>query len=148
MSKESQYAGFWRRLAAVWLDGLLVITVTAPILYLIYGPNYFYWFATRVDLLNVFGVWDLVLTRVLPFFALLAFWHMLGATPGKALMHCRIVDSKSRKLPSTIQIITRFLGYFASSLPLLALPKNPWLLIRLNAFCDLDNTAVLLFNML
>jgi len=113
-----QYAGFWRRLGAVILDSMLVLTVTAPVLYLIYGHNYFYWLITQIDLLNVFGVWDFILTRALPILALLFFWRRIGATPGKVLMHCRIVDSKSLAPPGSVQAITRLLGYAVSSLPL------------------------------
>lgn len=113
-----QYAGFWRRLAAVSLDSALVITVTSPALYLIYGPNYFYWLLTQFDLLNVFGLWDFTLTRVLPILILLFLWQRVGATPGKMLMHCGIVDIKTLSPPSRAQTITRFLGYFVSSLPL------------------------------
>ncbi len=113
-----QYTGFWRRFAAVCLDSVLVVILMAPVLYLIYDHDYLHWYISKGELFNVFGVWDLILTRALPVLALLAFWHMLGATPGKVLMHCRIVDSKSLQPPSKMQIITRFLGYFASSLPM------------------------------
>jgi len=113
-----QYAGFWRRLAAISLDSVLIVTLTAPVLYLIYGHNYFYWLATRLDLLNVFGVWDLLLTRALPVLALLVMWHTMGATPGKILMHCRLVDETTLGLPGKRQSVIRLLGYFVSSLPL------------------------------
>lgn len=117
-SPTQQYAGFWRRLAAVLLDSMLVLTITAPVLYLIYGHSYFFWLTTRIDLLDVFGLGDFILTRALPIFALLMFWRRCGATPGKRLMHCRIVDSQSLALPRNVQIITRLLGYAVSSLPL------------------------------
>lgn len=118
MTTQVQYAGFWRRLAAVILDSVLVLTVTAPLLYLIYGHNYFYWLFTKIDLLNVFGIWDLILTRALPLLLLLVFWQRFGATPGKMLMHCRIVDLQTHHFPDTRQALTRFLCYFVSSLPL------------------------------
>jgi len=118
ITQPLQYAGFWRRLAAVLLDSLLVLTLTAPVLYLIYGHNYFFWLVTKVDLLNVFGVWDFILTRALPLLALLFFWQRLGATPGKLLMHCRIVDSQRLTPPDRLQSSIRLLAYVVSSLPL------------------------------
>ena len=113
-----QYAGFWRRLAAVILDCVLVLTLTAPLLYLVYGHHYFYWLITQLDLFNVFGLWDFLLTRALPILALLIFWQRKGATPGKALMHCRIVDSQKHTYPDRNQASIRLLAYVVSSLPL------------------------------
>jgi len=113
-----EYAGFWRRLAAVLLDSLLVMALTAPLLYLIYGHDYFFWLFRHGDLFNVYGAWDLILTRVLPILALLICWRTLGATPGKLLMSCRIVDSQTLTTPSPIKAVTRLLCYSVSSLPL------------------------------
>lgn len=100
------------------LDGVLVLTLTAPLLYLIYGHDYFYWLVSQSDLLNVYGFWDILFNRALPVLVLLICWHRLGATPGKLLMHCRIVDSSRLTLPGSAQATIRFLCYFVSSLPL------------------------------
>lgn len=112
------YAGFWRRLAAVLLDALLVLFLTAPLLYLIYGHAYFSWLAANNDLLNVYGIWDFLLSRALPILALLIFWHQCGATPGKRLMHCRIVHSRQLTRPGILQSVIRLLAYTVSTLPM------------------------------
>ena len=117
-SQTLQFAGFWRRLAAMMLDMVLVLTLTAPLLFVIYGHGYFKWLFTSLDLLNIYGAWDLILARILPVVLLLYCWHRFGATPGKMLMSCRITDSESRQPMSWPKSVTRLACYAASSLPL------------------------------
>ena len=112
-----QFAGFWRRLGAALIDLILVLTLTAPLLYLIYGQAYFAWFVEDFDLLNFYDLWEALLTRALPIIALLILWTRTGATPGKRLLHCKIVDARTHQLPTIRQAITRFVCYAVSSLP-------------------------------
>lgn len=114
---KPRYAGFWRRLAAALLDAALVLTLTAPLLYLIYGHAYFQWLFTESDILQIYGAWDLILARIMPVVILLICWQRMGATPGKMLMSCRIIDSETKQLPRATKAVTRLLCYFASSLP-------------------------------
>ncbi|MDH5445088.1 MAG: RDD family protein [Gammaproteobacteria bacterium] len=113
-----QYAGFWRRLAAVILDGALVLTLTAPLLFIIYGHGYFKWLFTSFDILSIYGAWDLILARILPVVGIIICWQTMGATPGKLLMSCRIVDTNTLHPPNNLKAMTRLACYFASSLPL------------------------------
>ncbi len=46
------------------------------------------------------------------------FWIYRAATPGKMLFGLKIVDGKTGNRPSTVQCIIRYLGYFASGVPL------------------------------
>jgi len=115
---QVQFAGFWRRLGAGLIDIGLVLTLTAPLLYLIYGPAYFSWFIEDFALFNFYDLWEALLTRALPLVALITFWTRAGATPGKRLMHCKIVDARTHQLPSIRQAITRCVCYAVSSLPL------------------------------
>ena len=112
-----QFAGFWRRLGAALIDLVLVMTLTAPLLYLLYGQAYFSWLSEHPELLNYYDLWETLLTRVLPVAALILFWTRTGATPGKRLMHCKIVDARTHQLPSIKQAIIRFICYAVSSLP-------------------------------
>ncbi|MDG1115075.1 MAG: RDD family protein [Pseudomonadales bacterium] len=43
MTKKTgvHYAGFWRRLAATMIDSVLLVLVMLPILFAIYGAEYF-----------------------------------------------------------------------------------------------------------
>ena len=48
---------------------------------------------------------------------MIAFWHYRSATPGKMVIHARIVDARTGEPPSVGQLIGRYLGYFVSTLP-------------------------------
>ncbi len=41
----------------------------------------------------------------------IGFWVYLGATPGKMVMHMKIVDAVTLEKPSKWQLIKRFCGY-------------------------------------
>ena len=115
---SAHYAGFWRRLVASIIDISLVLTLTAPLLYLLYGHAYFSWFIKEFDLFNFYGLWETLLTRVTPILAIIFFWTRRGATPGKRLLHCKVVDAETEQLPGIKQAFTRFVCYAVSSLPL------------------------------
>ena len=115
-STKINYAGFWRRLSALLLDLLLLFTLAAPLLYLVYGDDYFYWLMDD-NLYQSYGFFDFILTRLFPVIAILLFWHKLGATPGKLLLGCRIVDAKTYQPISWKQVFIRLGGYVISSLP-------------------------------
>lgn len=109
---EMSYAGFWIRVLASLIDTVLVLMVTAPILWAIYGPAYFdsdEWFA---------GPADVLISWVLPAIAVILFWIYRQATPGKMVLRCRIVDAGTGGPPSRRQCIGRYLGYFVSTIPL------------------------------
>ena len=110
------YAGFWRRLAALLLDLLLLFILTGPLLYLVYGNDYFYWLLAD-NLYWSYGFFDFLLTKLFPVIAILVFWHQLGATPGKFLLGCRIVDATTHQAVSWKQALIRLGGYVISSLP-------------------------------
>lgn len=112
-----QYAGFWRRFLATVLDTMLIITLTAPLEYLVYGHGYFAWLLESGDLFTVYGFWDAIFSRLLPIVLIVVLWHHTGATPGKRLMHCKIVDAKSLGPVSLQQAISRLLTYAVSILP-------------------------------
>ncbi|MDH5778616.1 MAG: RDD family protein [Gammaproteobacteria bacterium] len=112
-----KYAGFWRRLGATFTDALLVVTLTAPLQYLIYGHDYFRWLIRNIDLFNAYGVWDAIITRIIPLLVIVALWHLMGSTPGKRLFHCKIVDAATLGPLSWRQCFTRLFTYAASILP-------------------------------
>ena len=45
-------------------------------------------------------------------------WLRFGATPGKQLLDCVIVDARSGRPLKTGQAILRYIGYYVSMLPL------------------------------
>ncbi len=116
-SASLSYAGFWRRLLAFFIDYLLFSTLLAPLLYLIYGRGYFLWLVEAEGFLEVYGAADLLLAKILPFLLLVIFWRRLGATPGKILLDCRVVDAQTLENISFKNAFIRAAGYIISALP-------------------------------
>lgn len=98
------YAGFWRRLAANLLDGVLYFSFITPFVYLF---NSFF-FSAR----NIFDIELIVVVLVI------YLWVHNGATPGKCLMECKVVDAATRRPISWRQAGLRFIAYLASILSL------------------------------
>lgn len=99
---SSAFGGFWRRLAANLLDGLLFAALLTPLTLLL---------ADAVPM-EILGSW------LLPLALTLGCWMMLGGTPGKLLMGCELVDGRSGHRVSLGQALLRYLGYLLSALPL------------------------------
>jgi uncharacterized RDD family membrane protein YckC len=112
--QEVKYAGFWIRTGAAIIDTLLIMLVTLPLLVAIYGWAYFDAEQTGI----VAGPADFVISWVLPAVAVIAFWIVKQATPGKMAVSTKIVDAESGKAASTGQLIGRYFAYFAATLPL------------------------------
>jgi uncharacterized RDD family membrane protein YckC len=109
-----EYAGFWVRVGASLIDTILLALLTTPVVYLIYGPEYF----TDNDQL-IAGGWDFLVTWVLPAVAVIVFWMYRSATPGKIMLGIRIVDAQTGDKPSTGQLIGRYFAYYVSAIPLM-----------------------------
>jgi uncharacterized RDD family membrane protein YckC len=109
---DLEYVGFWARVGASIIDSLLVAVILFPLLTWIYGGDY--WLDERL----VKGPADFLLSWVLPAVAIVLFWMYRQATPGKMAISARIVDAKTGGVPSTRQLVIRYLGYFVSTIPL------------------------------
>ncbi|MBI5107121.1 MAG: RDD family protein [Rhodocyclales bacterium] len=111
---DMNYAGFWIRFAATIIDTLLVMLVTFPLLWWIYGSRYF-----DGSMSGLFaGPADILISWVLPSLAVILFWRHRQATPGKMLLSLKVVDADSGAPLSLNQGIGRYFAYFASTLPL------------------------------
>ncbi|MCC5935632.1 MAG: RDD family protein, partial [Balneolales bacterium] len=86
---EQEYAGFWIRFSASFIDLVISVVVLMIPLSYIYGAQY--WTAE----LWVYGVWDLILGYIVPFVATLWFWHRFLATPGKMATNLIVVDART-----------------------------------------------------
>lgn len=109
-----EYAGFWLRVGATLIDAVLIVAITLPLLWAVYGGAYFDdnksgW---------VQGPVDFLLSYVLPAVATIVFWRKWQATPGKMAVSARIVDAKTGATPSVGQSIGRYFAYILSSIPL------------------------------
>ncbi len=107
-----KYAGFWIRASASLIDTVLILIVIFPLLHLIYGNEY--WLSESF----VFGIWDVILTYLFPAIAVLVFWIVKSATPGKLILKLTIVDAKSGVSASVKQLVIRYLAYYLSAIPL------------------------------
>ncbi len=109
---EFQYAGFWPRMGAALIDTVIVSAIIFPILFAVYGKEYFLGGAL------VSGYFDTLLNYIFPTIAVLLFWNYKSATPGKIALKMIIVDARTGKAPSKGQLIGRYCAYYLSLLPL------------------------------
>ncbi len=123
-SGDVRYAGFWIRLLATWIDTVLLLMVTWPLLWWIYGselvaqtPQVIEGPADLFACLRPRGPAELLISDVLPIIALIIFWRYRSATPGKMLLSLRIVDAKTHGGLSLGQSIGRFFAYIVSTIP-------------------------------
>lgn len=114
MSKDQpfEYVGFWSRVWAAFLDLLVFVFFSVPILYAIHGREYF-----KSDVIRR-GPVDFLNTFVLASAVAILFWIICSATPGKMAGSARIADAKTGGKPKPRQFLLRYLGYYLSLLPL------------------------------
>jgi uncharacterized RDD family membrane protein YckC len=110
---ELEYVGFWRRAVATLIDTALFMLVAWPVLYAIYGAEYF-----ESDRL-IYGRADVWISWILPLVGTIWFWVARnGQTPGKMVVGARIVDAESGSTISVGKGVARYIGYFISMLGL------------------------------
>jgi uncharacterized RDD family membrane protein YckC len=103
-----EYVGFWARVWASLVDTLLLCVILYPVLTLVYGRAYW------SDPSLIKGPADFIVQFVLPALAIVAFWVARQATPGKMVIHAKIVDAETGAPPTRSQAIRRYLGYYVS----------------------------------
>jgi uncharacterized RDD family membrane protein YckC len=113
-TEEFEYAGFWVRVGASLIDTLVLLCVTMPLLWSIYGRAYFDAEQTGF----IAGPADFLISWVLPAVAVITFWVFKQATPGKMLVSAKVVDAATGGPLTVSQAMIRYIGYFASTIPL------------------------------
>ena len=108
-----KYAGFWIRVLAALIDTAALFIVIIPLLYFIYGGQYF------SDDRFFKGTWDVLLNYIFPILAVLLFWQYRSATPGKIILKLKIVDKDDLEKVSFARLLLRYIGYYLSIFPLL-----------------------------
>ena len=133
MNEDVRYAGFWIRFVASFADTFFLALPVAVVIYFLSDGNWFDFslyqqniqmaMSGNTNALNsqpqtslkwefLFEISVLIVTMI--------FWKKWrGATPGKKLVHIKIVDSKTLQEIDNKQAITRSLGYIASTLAFL-----------------------------
>ena len=109
--KNLEYAGFLVRVWALIIDTFLSFIIIMPILLFIYGKSYF-----RSSITFWLGPADFLVSYVLPFLVTIIFWRYCQATPGKMVIHSKIVDAKTGEKPTLGQYIGRYVAYFISAI--------------------------------
>lgn len=112
--QTTEYAGFWVRVLAAFIDTGIVVCITVPLLLTVYGGAYLQ--AARTG--TAVGAAQVLISWVAPAVAVVAFWFYKQATPGKMVLSMRVVDALTGHAPTLGQCIGRYLGYFVSTIPL------------------------------
>lgn len=113
-----EYAGFWRRLFAALVDSMLVSLVMSIGVALWLGPEKTLQLATLDIHEHSMDYQFYPLEQIIPALITLIFWSKWGATPGKMVVDCRIVDADTLQPASVGQLVLRYLCYLVSTLPL------------------------------
>jgi uncharacterized RDD family membrane protein YckC len=110
-----RYAGFWIRVVASLIDTVLTGIIIVPLLWWIYGPDYFWKQIGLSDSDAMFaGAADVLLNYVFPAAAIILFWIARAATPGKMMLSMKIVDAATLGPISKAQAIGRYFSYYVS----------------------------------
>ncbi len=111
-SSGPRYCGFLRRAASSVIDNLLMVVVTLPLCFAVYGWTY--WDSDKL----LAGPADAVINYVLPLLVIIGFWTYAGGTPGKLWLGVRIVSESTGRNLTLGQSLVRYLGYIPSVLVL------------------------------
>lgn len=111
IDESTCYAGFWVRVVAAVIDTILLMILTTPLLYLIYGSAS--WESEQFFL----GFWDVLIGYVLPAVLVMLFWIYKSATPGKMLFKIVVCDGATGRPLSVAQSLIRYAGYVFATIP-------------------------------
>lgn len=109
---SAQFAGFFRRFAAITIDSLLLSMVLSAFAFNYYD-GYISW-----SPVHLFGLEEFMNNKLLPFILTVLFWVYKAATPGKMLLNSKVIDAKTGQKPTVKQSVIRYIGYYLSALPL------------------------------
>ncbi|MDO4251427.1 MAG: RDD family protein [Moraxella sp.] len=110
---EYEYAGFWIRLGAHLIDGILFfLVVSAPLMVIGHVTGISPWDSTDISVIDIISN---VLAWVISIFC----WIRYAGTPGKRLLKLKILDADTGEPLTMGKAIIRYLGYFVSAVVLL-----------------------------
>ena len=110
--KETHNAGFLRRLAAYFIDAVLLGLILAMSFGIFYGDTQW------LELQSEWSVNHVFYDKVLPLVLAIVFWVKKAATPGKMVMSTQVLDAKTGLNVTPGQALLRYVGYFISAIPL------------------------------
>lgn len=124
-----QYAGFWYRLFATLIDGILI---SFFVYLLIISGVPFTWAYTLWTYFLAEGEWDgsylyefgenvwlfiIIIYIMVSIVFCFSFWIWKKSTPGKMAIHAKILDARTGKSPSLIQYVIRYISFLISAIP-------------------------------
>ena len=113
LNANREYAGFWIRFLATIVDTVLLIAVTFPLLFLIYGSNYLSSEGGAIK-----GVWDIFFQYIFPIIAYVLFWVYKSATPGKMICGLKIISLGDSEKITVGQAIGRYFSFIPAGIVL------------------------------
>ncbi len=126
-----RYAGFWIRFIASFLDTLFLALPVGIVVYFLSEGAWFDFAQYQQNMSYAMSgnavqalatqpqtsfTWELIFEISVLVVTMLFWKKWRGATPGKKLVHIKIVDAKTYKEIDNKQAITRSLGYIISTL--------------------------------
>ncbi len=105
------YAGFWIRVGAILIDIILLLMITLPLTLMIYGSD-----ALSSNEEIFLGPADFLINNFFPFFATIVFWMYKSATPGKMVLHLKVLDEETGNRLTLGQSIGRYFAYIPATL--------------------------------
>lgn len=117
--EELEYVGFWARVLASLVDTVLLLIVSAPLLWLLAGREAASaaGLPSLAELSGAGSLADILVNYLLPAVAVILFWIYKSATPGKMMLGARVVDADTGAPLTPGQAALRYLGYFVSIIP-------------------------------
>lgn len=127
--KEVTYAGFWIRFVASFFDTLFLALPIGIVIYFLSDGNWFDFAQYQQNIIMAMNAnphaldvqpktsfsWELAF-EISVLVVSVIFWEKWrGATPGKKLVHIKIVDAKTFEDVNNKQAITRSFGYIVST---------------------------------
>jgi len=127
---EVRYAGFWVRFVASFLDTLFLALPVGIVIYFLSDGNWFDFAQYQQNIQMAMSgnphalqhqphtslSWELLFEFSVLVVTIIFWDKWRGATPGKKLLHVRVVDAKTFQDITNKQAITRSLGYIPSTL--------------------------------
>ena len=110
------YAGFWRRLAASFIDMFILGLLAAAVHLLIFGDSGVELVPTDDGVrMQAGGDW---FDQIIIAFATVIMWVKFLGTPGKLLLGCHVVDAETKQALTFPQAILRYVSYIVSLIPI------------------------------
>jgi uncharacterized RDD family membrane protein YckC len=105
-AQDVQYIGFWARAFASFVDLILLSIFMSPFEWYLFGGH---------DRSGSFSdPAHFLISIIVPEMVVIMFWARVQATPGKFIIHARIVDEKTYGEPTVNQLIIRYVGCWIS----------------------------------